>query len=688
MVKVKATDAGVQAVGPGTASAVVAAEGWVAGESEHELPRAAVDAVGGAAESLRLPPGLLRLRRLDSETEREPTAPAEGTVQLPDAPHLLRVEGAAVVFVRFDGPATLTDAGGAPTVSFADSRRVTIGVGDRSERPETVTVPRTPEGVATALSVMPAGHLTTTPDRSLPEMRALPPRIEFGSEVDVPESVAARRPEASVTLELPASLDYLVPASSLAHYLGADVRVADETNPTLRTPTLEREFDPNPGYQAGVARVLRRVFFFDCLVRGAGPNGRDVAEADLLDEVGLDAAALYRADAGDRLEAYLDAPFDDISSRLPGWHLAMYVAPTYEHIRTLPYLLQNVPNVFLPEAKPLGTDERLSRSLDDFYRVGPPHDGGNRADTGDVPDVNPVKPVLGAGRVHGWLADGVPIDVFKSIPQAYEHRARYPEDPQSLSVVAVLNDKRMIDEYTDATEIYESGPAGLDIETTVKKRTTRAELAEVFESNHDLVHYIGHCDESGLRCVDGNLAVDDIEESNVEAFFLNACGSYYEGLELVEKGSVAGAVTFDKVLDSHAARVGTTFVRLLINGFSLERALALARRRIIMGKDYTVVGDGTHLLTEPGIPAPAVATIDANDDGTFRLKYDTNSPRIAGGTYAPPFPEDERSHLLGTSQRTDLTDDDLADFLERTDVPVIYDGDIHWSGDLYRELTS
>lgn len=688
MVKVKATDAGVQAVGPGSASAVVAAEGWTAGDPQHDFPRAVVDAVGGEATALRLPPGLLRLRRVDSETEREPTAPAEGTVQLPDAAHLLRIEGAAVVFVRFDGPATLTDAGGAPTLSFSERRAVTVGVGDRSDRPETVTVPRSPAGVATALSVMPAGHLTATPDRSLPEMRAPPPRIEYGETLSIPDSVTARRPDPSVVLELPPSLDYLVPASSLVHYLGADVRIADDEDawPTLRTANLEREFDPNPGYQSEVARILRRSFLLDCLVRGAGPNGRDVAEADLLTEVDLDAESLYCADAGTRLEAYLDAPFEEVSTRLPDWHLSMYVSPTYDHVRTLPYLLSNLPNVFLPEAKPLGTDERLSRSLDDFYRAGGPDDRG-ASDSGDVPDVNPVKPVLGTGRAHGWLAEGVPIDVFKSIPEAYEHRSRYPENPQSLSVVAVLNDKRMIDEYNDAAEIYESGPAGLDIEVTVKKRTTRAELAEVFESPHDLVHYIGHCEESGLRCVDGNLAIENIEESNVETFFINACGSYYEGLELVEKGSVAGAVTFDKVLDGHAARVGTTFVRLLINGFSLERALALARRRIIMGKDYTVVGDGTHVLTEPGIPAPAVATIDENDDGTYRLKYDTNSPRVAGDIYAPPFPEDERSHLLGTSHRTDLTAEDLSDFLDRTDIPVIYDGDIHWSGDLYRELT-
>ncbi|ADQ66955.1 hypothetical protein Hbor_13740 [Halogeometricum borinquense DSM 11551] len=572
MVTLTVTDTGVQAVGPDTATAVVTADGWSADDPSHELPRAAVDSVGGVTTGLKLLPGVIRLRRLDSETERKLAAPVEGTVQLPAAPYLLCVEGAVTIFIRFDGEATMTGAGGDPLLSFSDCRRVTVGVGDRSERPETVTVSQTPEGVATALSVMSAGHLTATPDRSRPEMRASPPRIEFGSVTTIPDSVAARNPDSAVVFELPPSLDYLVPASSLAHYLGAEIRVADgaDVSPTLRTATLEHEFEPNPRYQSAVASLLRRVFLLDCLVRGADSNGRDVAEMELLDEVGLDADSLSRSDIDERLEAYLDAPFAEISDRLPDWHLSMYVSPSYDRVRTLPYLLQNVPNIFLPEAKPLGTDERLSRSLDDFYRAdntaADEETAGNTRATKTVPGVTPVKPVLGPGRVHGWLADGVPIDVFKSISSAYEHRARYPANSQSLSVVAVLNDRRMIDESTDAARIYESAPSELDLDVTVKKRITRAELAAVFESHHDLVHYIGHCDESGLRCPDGGLAITDLEVSNAQTFVLNACGSYYEGLELVEKGSVAGAVTFDKVLDRHAARVGTTFVRLLIRG--------------------------------------------------------------------------------------------------------------------------
>jgi hypothetical protein len=681
MVTVKATKTGVTAVGPGSASTVVAAEGWMASEPMHDLPRAAVDAVGGEATAVRLPPGLLRIRRLDAGEERALPALAETSLDLSDGPTLVRVDGPVVVFLRFDGSAVLRTDGDAPVLTFPTSRSVTVGVADSADRPETVTVPKTPAGVATALSAMPAGNLTVTPDRSLPAMRAMPPHVEFGEEEHVPESVSARLRESAVELRVPPSLDYLVPAASLAHYLGATVRIEPDETPVLVVNGRPHEFDENPQYQADVARTLRRTFLLDCLVRAAGPNADEVAEAAVLEDLGLDASSLYRADIGDRLEAYLDAPFAEVSGALPDWHLSMYVEPTFEHVRSLPYLLPNVPNVFLPEAKPLRTDERLSRSLDDFYR-----DEG-RGDAGEVPDVNPVKPILGAGRIHGWLADGVPIDVFKSVTSAYEHRARYPEDPDSISVVAVLNDKRMVDEYTDAAKIYAEGPPDLDIDVTVKTRTTRAELADVFESHHDLVHYIGHCDEAGLRCLDGNLDVEDIEWSNVETFFLNACGSYYEGLELVRKGSVAGAVTFDKVLDGNAARVGTTFVRLLINGFCIERALALARRRIMMGKDYTVVGDGTHVLTEPSEPAPAVATVEANGDGTYYLSYDTNSPRVAGGSYHPPLSDTDRPHLLGRTRRTALTASALDDFLKRANVPVIYDGDIQWSGELRGDLT-
>jgi hypothetical protein len=674
MLKAKSTDSGVRVATPGSTSVVVAAENWTSADLAHHIPHAA-DAASGRATAVRLPTGRLGVRRVDATATDDPPDLSAGTTRLPEGSYLFRVAGPVAVYVRFDGPATLEDPAGTPTLSFSDCRHVTVGVDDRTDAPPTVTVPRTPSGVATALSTTATAHHTATPDRSFPEMRATPPRIEFGDALSVPDAVAERRRPSAVELRVPPSLEYLVPAASLVHYLGASVTVTESgATPTLVTPDRDRELDPNPVFQTDVGRLLRRVFMLDCLVRSAGPNGPGVAETALLDDLDLDADSLYGASPGRRLDAYLDAPFETVSGRLPDWHLSMYVEPRYDRVQTLPHLLQNVPNVYLPESKPLGTDERLSRSLDDFYRSTVGTDG-------DVSDVTPVRPVLGSGRVHGWLADGVPIDVFKSDTRAYEHRTRH-DDSESLSVVAVVNDRQMEGEYTDAAHIYQHLSPGVDIDVTVERRPTRGKLASIFESHHDLVHYIGHCDEAGLRCRDGNLDADDIAESNVETFFLNGCGSYYEGLKLVRKGSVAGAVTFEKVLDSHATRVGTAFVRLLVNGFSIERALALARRRIIMGKDYAVVGDGTHVLTDPQESEPAVATVEPNDDGTYRLTYDANTPRVAGDVFRPPFSEAAEPRLLGQARRTGLSPAELDDILERVDVPVIYDGDIQWSDEL------
>jgi hypothetical protein len=353
----------------------------------------------------------------------------------------------------------------------------------------------------------------------------------------------------------------------------------------------------------------------------------------------------------------------------------MYIEPDADNVPTLPHLVSNLPNVFMPDSTPLAGNERLRRSLDDFYR------GADRPS-----GVEPVKPVLGPGRVHGWLAEGVPVDVFKSLPEAYEHRSG-AGDRAGTSVVAVLNDAEMSSEHEDAADIYRRGTADLDIDVSVRERLSRAELAAVFEADHDFVHYIGHCVDAGLQCHDGALSTDDLRRSGAETFFLNACGSYHEGIDLVGKGSVAGAVTFEKVLDGHAARVGTTFVRLLINGFSIERALGLARRRVIMGTDYAVVGDGTHTLSGARSDVPLVVELTRGGEDVYHVTFDASSPRVTGDVFTMPGPLDEGPHLFGAESTVTLTAAEAERFVGAVDLPVIFDGDIQWSSDVAGRLT-
>jgi hypothetical protein len=628
------------------------------------------DAVGRAT-GLRLPPGPVTVATHDTTEEQV----VDGRVTLPRATYEVGVDSAVRVRVAFTARVEVATDREGTTLSFPAETPVRVGFAEGSDDPPgVISVTRTPAGVATALSTLSATNLTTTAARSHSRMRRHPPLVEFADETDVPARFGRRRDESEVTLTLPVGLDYLFPAASLVHYLGADVRLAAETTPTLRTPDVEHRFETMPGFQFEVAALLRRVFLLDCLVREGLPDSDALAERRLLDRLPLDPARLADAPIANRVEAYLDAPFDLVSPDLPEWHLSMYVEPTYDHVRTLPHVVSNLPNVFMPNSQSLGSDERLSRSLDEFYRD---------ADGDATPRVEPVKPLLGPGRVHGWLADGIPIDVFKTLPEAYEHRSRGSRADRPTSVVAVLNDVEMSSEHDDAAEIYRAGTADLDIDVSVRERLTREELAAVFEADHDFVHYIGHCEAAGLRCRDGALSTGDLDHSGAETFFLNACGSYYEGIDLVTKGSVAGAVTFEKVLDGHAARVGTTFVRLLVNGFSIERALDLARRRIIMGNDYTVVGDGTHKLSGAPDTVPLAVVITPVDDGErYRVTFDASSPRVTGDVFRLPAPFDDRCRLFGAESEATLTAAAAERFIDRVDLPVIFDGDIQWSTDL------
>ncbi|KTG08298.1 hypothetical protein AUR64_18845 [Haloprofundus marisrubri] len=680
MISVESTEQGIKAVDSSKTSIDVVTEGWTESADGPTMPRDHDLRISGRTTRLQFPPVFL-VAETDEGHSFE-LASEVGPIELPADEYVVRVDANMLVYVAFSGPARLEKPNyEASVLSFPEPTTVTLGFRSRTQKPaETVVVPRTIEGVATALSQFPSGHRTTTADRSYPTMRDHPPRLEFGESVSIPDVVAERREETEIELRLPPDLEYLFPASSLAHYLGANVSVESGATPRIESAGRVHELPSLPSFQYETAALLRRTFLLDCLVRNAGPHGTDLAELDLLSEFALDTDALYAAPVSHRLNTYLDVPFERISDELPEWHLSMYVEPTMSHAKTLPYLLQNVPNIFLPESTPLDGGERLSRSLDDFYR-------GVKSSEREAVAVDLTNPKLGPGRTHGWLAGSVPIDVFKSVPEAYENRFDFLDRAgNSISVVAILNDRGMDDEYAEAARIYRERAEELDIDIKVREHLSVDELAEVFETPHDFVHYIGHCDRAGLRCPDGNLSASSLAESNAQTFFLNACGSFHEGIGLVKKGSVTGAVTFNRVVDSQAAKVGTMFARLLVHGFCFERAMQMARRRIMTGKDYAVVGDGTHVLAQSENYVSSDVELTQLDTDRFELNYDVRSPWINGGYFQTHVTSNDTSRLYGSAGTYELQREALCDFLDFANTPIVYDGDIHWSDELANVL--
>jgi len=672
------TDGSVQAVDDAKTSIELEAPAWEPADTAPALD-AAVDAERcGRVQRVAFPPAFVFVTDLDTG-ETTSLGSEQGPVTFPAGRYELRVETPLKLYIRFDSAFELSlpdyEQG---EISLPEPRSVRVGFRSRDESPpETITVPKTPEGVATALSLFPASHRTTTADRSFNSMRTHPPLVEFGEERSVTDEIAMGTPDTGVELTLPPDLSVLLPAAPLAQYLGAAVRTEAGTEPTLSAAGTTVRLGRGREYEQRVASLLRRCFWLDCLVRTAGPHSADVRGADLLDELAIDAEALYDAGIDERVRAYREAAFESVADRLPEWHLSLYIEPGYEHVPVLPYVLGNVPQLFTPRSGALSGQDRLDRSLSDFYRAG----------SGPVPTVELLEPELGPSHFHGWLSDGVAVDTYKTLPEAYQNRSTYrARVGEPISVITVLNEGEMDDEHAQATEIYRRRADRLDIDVDVRESLTTAELARTIESHNDLLHFIGHCETSGLRCPDGTLSVSSVDRSRAQTFFLNACGSYEEGLEMVRKGSVAGAVTFEKVLDSHAAKVGTTFARLVVHGYSIERALSLARRRVIMGKDYAVVGDGSHVLTQTdSLVGPEVTVKELSDD-EFSLTYRMPTPTRAGSRMTVHLEEANRPTLIGNDQQFTLSRDRLVEFLRTGGFAVIYRKDVHWSTTLADEL--
>jgi len=678
------TETGVSATDAAGNEVSVRAPDWRATDSPRPLSWPADATTAGVATRLSVPADDAAL--LAGGTGADPLTDGEQR-RVGDGEYVVEAGGDVDVLVGFDGPAAI-EYDDALTVAFDGPTRVSVGFRSGVGAPtDTVTIPKTLDGVATAITHAAAAHRTTTPDRSAWEQRCHPPQFEFGTAVDVPESVAAETPETGIELRLPRSLEDLFVAAPLAYYLGADVTVDAGVTPRLRAPDADvsHTFD---ALTVEVPQVLARVFWLDCLVRTAvpherrravpqrDPGGTHLVEHDSLDELGIDPVAAYEASPAERLATYLDAPFERVADDLPEWHLSMHVAPSLDHVRTLPFLLDRLALVYPPETAALESQELLERTLDDFYR-GPP---------GPVATVEMLKPKLRDGRWQGWLADGTPIDVFKSQPAAYRNHLDYQREPtEELSVAVVLNDRSMTGEHEAVADVYETHAESLPMSVSFFENLTRDELGDVLGDHYEFLHYIGHCEVEGLRCADGNLAAADVPETNVETFFLNACGSYYEGVDLVDRGSVAGAVTLRKVLDEQAAKVGTAFAELLVHGFPFETALRLARRRIRMGKDYAVVGDGMQTLSRTDGDDVRVAHVERNGDAC-EVTYEHVAADTHGCWYEVDADVAPAPRLSGNPTEFELPEAELSALLADADHPVVVDGEFYWSDEAARLL--
>lgn len=617
-------------------SVVLAVEGWQPTPEASTLPGGVDAAVSGTTDAICLPAGA-------TATDADGRLLQSGT--LSDGDHRIVAETAPEVWLAFEGSATV-ERKDRPWIHFPEPNVITVGFREvRDRRPE-VHVPETPSGLATAVSAAGRTHRTTGPARSHPGFRPRTPRVVFGDH-SIPEPL---EPSGSAPrMVVPDSALSVLVAAPLAYYVGATLRV-NSGPPRILGDDIEYTFDSLPAFTAEISRTLRGLCSLDARLRSIPGETGPLGEASSL-------AHLEDASPAERLAELLDSP----PETLPEWPLSTYVEDDPACGRYLPYLLDRLSLVHPATSSTLDPEALLKRSLDEFYR-------------GDTPDIDAVDPSLADSRFHAWLGEGTPVDAYTLFaPET-------PPQPGSggeIRIDVVCNEPEMASERGVA-DVYRSRLAGRNVEVRVHECLTTGDLAAVFEGPTDLVHFIGHCEVGGIVCPDGELAAADLEACRAEAFFLNACGSYYEGYDLVRRGATVGAVTLSAVLDEQAVTLGTTFAELLAAGYAFDRALSLARGEIIVGRDYVVVGDGTHRLSPP-CWTPGIYRLRA-DGEEFTLRYEATAPDSAGRRYLCPF--DGRERLCGETAMTKADRESISSLLADVSAPVRYDGDLYWSEEI------
>jgi hypothetical protein len=612
----------------------------------------------------------------------------------PDDTYSLELFAPIKLCLRVDSTVTVTSDMTGMTIDFDTPTEVLVGAQSASKHPTTtITTTDDPEDVMAAVSTFGAALKTTAPERSMPSFRGHPPLLERGDELAVPETIDP--PDTGVRLELPPEYRSIYVAAPLAYYLGASL-VPSDTPRLVADTGFEHALDPACGFEREVERILKQVFFLDSLTQPEGLYPVSLHERQTIEpHVDLDFAALYDQSSAARLETYLDVPFSVLEDHLPEWKQTAHIAPIPSSAEMLPFTVNDLAVVRTPQAETGSASNLQAAAVDEFLRA----DAVTRSSASHSPTSDDyVKPEQAESLEQVWVDEGTPLGASKATITAYRNRLDRTPTDGDIEITVVCNeidhtpvcsdsDMEMTEERDLVNRTYGSR-ADLPFAVTVHRDVTTEELRSVLNTSTDFCHYIGHVNEDGFECVDGTLDAATLDTVGVDAFMLNACRSYEQGMALLEGGSIGGIVTLSEVMDSEAITIGRTLARLLNRGFPLNAALDIARDETLFGGKYTVVGDGGLAIAQAESRTPYLATVETNGD-VFDVEFELYPTRQSGmGSVFVPYLENNEEYVLNSNQLQwgSVTREDLQNFLRLENAPVRFNGDLRWAHELETEL--
>jgi hypothetical protein len=280
-----------------------------------------------------------------------------------------------------------------------------------------------------------------------------------------------------------------------------------------------------------------------------------------------------------------------------------------------------------------------------------------------------------------WIGDGVPVGASKGMIEAFRnHVTRSPSDGD-IDITVVVNDPGMLEESREVNEVYGSREE-LPFDVTVAEQLTTAELATVLGGETDFLHYIGHIDERGFECSDGRFDAADIEETGVDAFFLNACESYHQGTSLIQSGAIAGVTTLTPVSNDEAEAMGKKVARLLNLGFPLYAALDVASTGHEY-TNYTVIGNSSFNIVQPDEGVATLCKINNNGPEIKNISYITYpTGKTTIGSITKVFIQTDKYYLTsGVTGTFEVNRSQFDEFISTGNFPVIRKVNIYWDAE-------
>lgn len=595
-------------------------------------------------------------------------------VSLDQNEYTLDLSGPLKVYANVDSSVHVYSDSEQTYINFDGLAETVIGARSYHRRPAgTITTTADPNDIMKTVSVFGSALKTLTPERSYPTHRGHPPAVELADDLRIPEEF--ERPDTGVQIEVPSSLEYVFTISPLAYYLGAEV-IPGPKPKLITSGNKEYSLESSIEFEKTVGKLLRKLFFLDCIVRTEGTTPLPLHERQVVEpKLDFDIGRTYNQSLSNQIETYLSVPFDVVEPYLPSWRLEARLSPTGDMTEFLPFVADDLATVIVQKEEGGTTPDvdTQARAIDEFTRSSKTT---RSTESNSNENIRTTSPSIS----QHWRDNGS-TDIESTVPLTafYNSLGRTPRETP-LEIVVICNDSNMSEEIETVNNVYGSRDK-LPFDVTIHHETTTRELEFLLKQESDFIHYIGHIDQHGIECSEGKLDASSIEEVGTKAFLLNACQSHEQGLQLVEAGSLGGIVTFGDVVNSGAIRVGNTIARLLNQGFPLYAALDIVQKETVIGQQYQIVGDGKTTIAQSKTGAPNVCILNKDPASlTVRMGTYISAGTEKGSMFTPYIEEIDKYYLLpGMTDCLEVTESQIEEFFSLQNVPVLIDGSVEWS---------